>query len=74
MAVIILIVRDGLVYANIVDLQTFLGVFAQLILAGALGLVGYLAMSLILKSPELAMIKKLFTRTPKNGVSIDNNY
>ena len=60
MAVVILLVRDGLVYFSIVNLQTTLGVFTQLILAGAFGLLAYITTSFLVKSPEIHMIKASF--------------
>jgi len=42
---------------NLVNMQTFLGVFAQGILAGVIGILVYLLFSLALKSPELKIIK-----------------
>ncbi len=60
MAVAILLIRDGLIKYNIINLQTFLGVFLQLILSGGLGALCYIIASFILKSEELKKIKSLF--------------
>ncbi len=63
MMTIILLVRDGLVNYNIVNLQTTLGVFLQLLIAGGLGAVGYIVVSFVLKSEELIKIKKMFFKS-----------
>jgi putative peptidoglycan lipid II flippase len=60
MAVVLLVVRDGLVRLNIINLQKALGVFFQLAIAGFLGAVAYVAVSFWLKSQELKKIKSLF--------------
>lgn len=60
MAIITLIVRQSLVIYNIVNLQTFLGVFLQLALSGLAGVVSYIIISFILKSPELLVIREAF--------------
>ena len=63
MIVAILLVRDGLVKYNIINMQTFLGIFLQLILASGLGIVCYIIVSFMLKSEELKKIKSLFFKT-----------
>jgi len=65
MAALILLVRDGLVEFNVINLQTTLGVFLQLVLAGGAGSLGYLAASWLLKSDEIKMIKESFFRKLK---------
>lgn len=60
MSVVIILVRDGLVKYNMVNLQTFLGVLTQLVLAGFAGLVFYITVAFFLKSPEIHMIKGSF--------------
>ncbi|KKP43472.1 MAG: putative peptidoglycan lipid II flippase MurJ [Parcubacteria group bacterium GW2011_GWA1_33_6] len=52
--------RQILVSYNLVNLQTFLGVFFQLSFSSVVGIVCYIGMALILKSPELEMIKNSF--------------
>lgn len=52
--------RQILITYNIVNLQTFLGVFFQLAFSGVLGITCYIGMAFILKSPELEMIKQSF--------------
>ncbi len=56
----ILIVRDGLVIYNIINLQTTLGVLIQLVLASIFGLFTYIFMSFLVKSSEIKMIKESF--------------
>ncbi len=60
MAIATFLVRQLLIQYNIINLQTFLGVFLQLILAGGLGIICYIAMSFFLKSEELKKIKTIF--------------
>ncbi len=60
MGSVIFILREGLVRYNIINLQTTLGVFWQLVIAGGVGFVFYLATSFILKSEEFIKIKKMF--------------
>ena len=60
MVVVIALVRDGLVYNNIVNLQTFWGVFFQLILAALAGGVTYLGIVFALRSPELQTLLQSF--------------
>lgn len=67
MAIVILIVRDGLIRYNVISLQTFLGVFSQLLLSGFAGIVSYITVSLMVKSPEVKTIKDSFF---KNGARI----
>ncbi|MDO8530393.1 MAG: murein biosynthesis integral membrane protein MurJ [bacterium] len=57
--------RQILVSYNIVNLQTFLGVFFQLVFAGTVGIACYIGMAFVLKSPELDMIKSSFFRGRK---------
>ena len=63
MAAVIVIVRQSLVIFNIVALQTFWGVFWQLVLPAIAGGVAYFAFSAIVKSPELKFIKSFFLKT-----------
>ena len=42
---------------NLVNMQTFLGVFTQGVSAGLIGVLIYLLLSLVLKSPELRIVK-----------------
>ena len=65
MGITILLVRDGLINHNILNLQTFWGVFWQLVLSGTLGLTLYIIVSFILKSPELETIKNSFFKVLK---------
>ena len=53
-------VRQGLVVFRIVELQTFLGVFLQLVLSGLAGVAVYIIVSFFLKSEELNTIKESF--------------
>ncbi len=62
MAVVAFLVRQGLVVFNIVQLQTFLGVFLQLVLSGLAGVVAYLFVAFLLKSAELKTITGVFFR------------
>lgn len=57
--------RQIVITYNIVNLQTFFGVFFQLAFSGAVGLACYIGMAFILKSPELEMIKQSFFRGKK---------
>ena len=52
--------RQILVSYNVVNLQTFLGVFIQLSFAGSVGMACYIGMAFILESPELETIKNSF--------------
>lgn len=60
MAAVIIFARDELVIYSIVNLQTVMGVFAQLTVASASGAATYIAMSFLVKSPEIYMIKESF--------------
>ncbi len=60
-----LIVRQALVELNIVRLETFLGVFLQLLFSAVAGGAVYLIVSFLLKSQELKTIKALFFRGRK---------
>lgn len=62
MGVVILLIRNGLVYYNIVNLQTTLGVFLQLILSALAGLICYIIIAFMLKTEELTKIKGLFKK------------
>lgn len=59
--------RQILVTYNIVNLQTFFGVFFQLAFSGAAGLACYIGMAFVLHSPELEMIKQSFLPKFFNG-------
>jgi len=59
------LVRQFLISYNLVNLQTFLGVFFQLILAGLVGIACYIGMAFILDSPELETIKNSFFKGRK---------
>lgn len=52
--------RQIVVSYNLVNLQTFLGVFFQLTFAASAGIICYIGMSFILQSPELEMVKNSF--------------
>ncbi len=66
MALVALFVRQYLVIFSIVELQTVLGVFLQLCISSVVGVVCYIAISYLLKSKELLMIKEsFFKRTCK---------
>lgn len=54
--------RQFVVSYNLVNLQTFLGVFLQLAFAGTAGIACYIGMAFILKSKELTTIKESFFR------------
>ncbi len=60
MAGAIVLVRQSLVVFDVVQLETFIGVFLQLVLSGLAGAVAYLGIALLLKSPEVHMIKNTF--------------
>ena len=62
MAIVVFSVRQFLVIFRIVELQTFLGVFFQLILSGLAGVFCYTFISYLLKSQELETIKESFFR------------
>ena len=62
MLMMMLLVRDSLVNYNLVNLQTTLGVFLQLVISAAAGVICYIAVSFILKSEELKKIKNLFLK------------
>jgi putative peptidoglycan lipid II flippase len=48
--------------AGFVDMRTFMGIFTQGVLAGIVGILTYLLLSFILKSPELKIIKSAVLR------------
>ncbi len=48
--------------AKFVDMQTFLGVFTQMVLAGFVGMFVYFLVALLLKSPEIKIIKSLLIK------------
>lgn len=52
------LIRQGLVAFEISELQTFFGVFLQLVLSGIVGAACYIAASFLLKSDELKTIKE----------------
>jgi len=62
MAVAILVVRWGLVYLNIVQLETFVGVFSQLVISAIAGVAAYLGTAFLLKSSELERVRGLLSR------------
>ncbi len=62
MIIAILLIRDGLVRYNIINLQTFFGVFWQLVFSAGFGILSYIIASFMLKSEELKKIKSLFIR------------
>lgn len=62
MTVVAFLTRQSLVAYNIVNLQTFLGVFWQLVLSGLAGVACYIITSFFLNSPELKLIKGSFFR------------
>lgn len=51
--------------AAVVDMQTFLGVAAQLVVCFILGVLSYIALCWILKSDELNALKKYIPRKPR---------
>lgn len=53
-------VRQFLVYFNIIQLQTFLGVLAQLVITGMAGMALYVIVLYFLKSKELERAKQMF--------------
>ncbi len=59
-AAVAFLARQVVISYNLVNLQTFLGVFLQLVFAGAAGLACYIGMAFILQSPELTTIKNSF--------------
>ena len=60
MAVFAFLARQALVQFNLISLQTFWGVFLQLIITGIVGAATYIASAYFLKSPELQIIKESF--------------
>ncbi len=60
-----ILTRQFLVDLNIVRLQTFWGVFLQLTLSAIMGIIFYLIVSFLLKSPELNTIKQSFFKNNK---------
>ena len=67
MAVFAVLARYSLVAYNFVELQTFWGVFLQLMASGGVGVFFYIMTSYFLKSPELKTIKESFFS--KNGAN-----
>ena len=65
MAIPTILIRQWLVLFNFVSLQTFWGVFFQLVLSGVVGIIFYLSVSFILKSSELKTIKDSFFKRIK---------
>ncbi len=59
-ALVTLLARQGLVAYHIINMQTFFGVFLQLVASGAAGIICYIIVSYLLKSDELNTIKELF--------------
>ncbi len=47
------------ILASLVNMQTFLGLFIQTILAGGIGILAYILISFLLKSPEIKTIRNL---------------
>ena len=60
MAIVTFLFKQALIEHNIISLQTFLGVFLQLVLSGIIGVVCYIIVSFFLKSEELKTIKESF--------------
>jgi len=60
--------RQILVSYHIINLQTFLGVFFQLVFAGIVGMACYIGMAFLLKSPELETIRESFFRGGKGKI------
>ena len=60
MLVFVMLVRQSLVEYSLIQLQTFLGVFLQLILSGTIGIFFYIITAYFLKSEELKLIKESF--------------
>ena len=58
-----LLVRQGLIIFNIVHLQTFLGVFLQLIISGIAGSATYLLVAYLLHSQELQALLQPFLKS-----------
>ncbi|MBX4200593.1 murein biosynthesis integral membrane protein MurJ [Candidatus Parcubacteria bacterium] len=56
----IFVVRQSLIIFNIVQLQTFVGVFLQLALSGIAGTITYVAVSLFLGSSEVHVVREVF--------------
>ncbi|MBU1203107.1 murein biosynthesis integral membrane protein MurJ [Patescibacteria group bacterium] len=57
-------------FAPLVDMRTFLGIFLQGLAAGSLGLITYLVLGIVFKLDELAIVKQLLKRSLllfKNG-------
>ncbi|MBI1866584.1 MAG: murein biosynthesis integral membrane protein MurJ [Candidatus Staskawiczbacteria bacterium] len=59
-AAVTFLARQIVISYNLVNLQTFLGVFFQLAFATSAGIICYIGISFILQSPELEMIKNSF--------------
>jgi hypothetical protein len=54
-----------LVIYNLIQLQTFFGVFLQLAISGIIGAVSYIVTAYLLKSEELKLIKESFFNNGK---------
>ena len=67
MAVCALFVRQGLVRYDIINLQTFFGVFLQLLLTAFTGIIFYVLVSFLLKSLELQAITEAFLKKHHAG-------
>jgi len=62
---IVIQLSKGLV-GSLVDMQTFIGVSIQTIIAGTAGLLFYFIASLLLHFPEVDPVRKLIPQTLKN--------
>lgn len=62
MLIFVMLVRQSLVEYNLIQLQTFLGVFLQLLVSGTIGIFFYIITAYFLKSEELKLIKESFFR------------
>lgn len=68
MVIIVFLIRQSLVEYNFIQLQTFFGVFMQLLISGTVGAFFYIITAYYLKSSELKTIKESFF----NGKSKSN--
>ena len=60
MLVFVMLIRQSLVVYNLIQLQTFFGVFLQLVVSGVVGVFFYVITAYLLKSEELKLIKESF--------------
>ena len=60
MVIFVFLVRQSLVNYNFIQLQTFFGVFIQLVISGTVGAFFYIITAYFFKSPELKTIKESF--------------